>query len=487
MIDDFYQRLNRTVSTSTRPAYVHGDVRVGYPQFAAMARRLNSALTAYRGRPVVTLGGKSVETYAAILAILLSGNIWVPCNPGAPVRRNQEILDSLKPAAIVADDSLPDALAAYAEAAGIDVLRQPTLASAGAETEFEPVGFDPDATAMIYFTSGSTGEPKGVQVTHRNYITVINNIMALLPWKTGDVFADYHELSFVISIPVLFPCWLNEGAIAPALDAAEAFLPIDNLIDNEVSVLITVPSTVARIRRMRPNGIDGFGLNILINCGEPLHLDILRYSLTLAGTGSVFNFYGSTEVAPWTFFHRCEADDGERFAELGYAPIGTVLPHNDIRLSEETGELLVAGPQVTPGYLHGRDAHKFEEIDGRRWYHTGDKVIRHGDVYVCKGRLDSQVKIGGYRVELMDTEAHLRSLDGVEGAICFTDGDDASRFIVAALHASREVTLAEVRRHLGERLPAYMIPRKVFTLRDVPTNKNGKLDRLAIRDAYFRS
>lgn len=486
MIDDFYRRLHDTVATATGDAYVHGANRVGYPDFMRMARRIHSTLRDRKRSPVVTLGTKAVETYASVLAILLSGNTWVPCSASAPALRNREIIADLNPALILTDLDLPEPILSLAAERGIPVVDQRILAVEGAEVAFDPTGFAADDLAMIYFTSGSTGAPKGVLISHRNYIAVIENLIRMLPWKTGDVFADYHDLSFVISIPILFPCWLNGGAIAPALDAAEAFLPIDNLVANRVSVLITVPSTVARIRRMRPDGIDGFGLNILINCGEPLHLDILAYSLKLSGSGNVYNFYGSTEVAPWTFSHRCRPEDVDTYAPLGYAPIGKLLPGNLMRVDAATDELLVAGPQVTPGYLHGRDPHRFEVIDGQRWYRTGDKVVGFEGVQVCKGRLDAQVKVGGYRVELTDTEAHLRTLDGVEGAVCFTDGEDASRIIVAALHAARPITLAEVRDHLKERLPAYMIPRRVFTLTDVPINKNGKLDRFAIREAYGR-
>ena len=146
--------------------------------------------------------------------------------------------------------------------------------------------------------------------------------MNLLPWPQNGVFADLHELSFVISIPILFPCWLTGGTVAPAMSQEERFLPVDYLLDNEVDVLITVPSTVLRVKTIMSKGIKKLDLKLLINCGEPLHLDVLDYSLKLAKKGEVYNFYGSTEVAPWTFFHHCRQCDVESFDEMGYAPIG---------------------------------------------------------------------------------------------------------------------------------------------------------------------
>jgi acyl-coenzyme A synthetase/AMP-(fatty) acid ligase len=121
---------------------------------------------------------------------------------------------------------------------------------------------------------------------------------------------------------------------------------------------------------------------------------------------------------------------------------------------------------------------------GKRWYHTGDKVLRHEDVYICKGRLDSQVKIAGHRVELLDVESHLRAMDGVENAVCFTRGRDSERHIVAILITQVDLGLLHVRTHLADKLPAYMLPRRVHCVSDAPTNRSGKLDRLALKGRF---
>ena len=154
-----------------------------------------------------------------------------------------------------------------------------------------------------------------------------------------------------------------------------------------------------------------------------------------------------------------------------------------IRIAENE-ELLVAGRQVSPGYLGGVGADRFVMDGGKRWYRTGDKVLRHEDVYICKGRLDSQVKIAGHRVVLLDVETHLRSMDGVENAICFTKGDDTERHIVVVLVASDDLSVLEVRAHLEDKIPAYMLPRRVHCVDNAPTNRSGKLDRLALREQF---
>ena len=120
----------------------------------------------------------------------------------------------------------------------------------------------------------------------------------------------------------------------------------------------------------------------------------------------VYNFYGLTETGVENFHHRCRRSDVESYADVGYVPIGLPLPNNDIRIGEGD-ELWLSGCQTTPGYLGGVGADKFTELDGKRWYLTGDKVVNFKELWFCKGRLDSQVKVSGHRIELMDVEAHL--------------------------------------------------------------------------------
>lgn len=485
IVAEFYKDLRYAVSTANGAAYIHNDTLITYPLFMQMAERIHSRLGVCRGIPVVSIIDKDVISYAAVLAIILSGNTWVPLSPSVPSSRNADVLKTFDHCVLITNSDLAPELSDATNEHVIDVIDLRDIRETSPARPFGEIDINPDSNAMIYFTSGSTGEPKGVQVTHMNYIAVIRNLLSILDWPGGDVVADYHELSFVISIPVLFSCWMTQSAIAPALSAEETFLPIENLVDNKVTVLMTVPSTIARVKRARPNGIDDLDLRVLINCGEPLHLDILDYSLDLAPDGQVYNFYGSTEVAPWTFYHHCHVGDSERFASLGYAPVGKLLPGNEMRLDTETSELLVAGPQITPGYLSERDAHRFKVIDGRRWYCTGDKVIEYEGFFVCKGRLDTQVKVSGYRVELMDVEAHLRKIPDVEGAVCFArDDKERTSIIVAVLNSKRDISISEVRRHLKQFLPAYMVPREVHVLDSAPINKSGKIDRLAIKKMF---
>ena len=483
MIKEFYEEFHDIVRQSSRVAYVHYEERHSYAEMYDYMRRLNKILADRKNQRIAIFSAKSFHNYSALFGVILSNNTWIPINPDLPENRNVEMLELTRPEVILTDRELPPQISASAEAMRAKVVNLQEIDKMTPGPEFDISGFDKDDLSMIYFTSGSTGTPKGVPLTHENYILNVRNALRITKLGRGEVFADYHDLGFVISIPILFACIMSEGAFAPAVQKKDMMLPTNNMRANGVTVLISVPSTMARIRQLQPDGVENDKLKLVIMCGEPLHLDILEYILSELGVDQVFDFYGSTEVAPWTFCHECSLDDLEKFQAFGVVPIGKPTAGNMARIGEDD-ELWVSGRQITPGYLGGVGSDAFVELEGERWYRTGDKVIVHDGHYLCKGRLDSQVKIGGHRIELMDTEAHLRSLEGVHMAICFVEGEGAQKSIVAALHASRDVWLNEVRVHLKDKLPGYMIPRKSFVINELPLNKSGKIDRLAIRAQY---
>jgi D-alanine--poly(phosphoribitol) ligase subunit 1 len=481
--DEFYGQLFKTISASGRTFYRYGASRRSYAEALDYIGRIRTALQATRNRAVAVCSDKSFESYAAILGILMSGNSWVPISRTMPVARLAQMMKLASIEVLFVDESTPQDLIAHATGSGVNVMSLEAVYTLAVATEQLP-SFDPDSVALIYFTSGSTGEPKGVRLTHRNYITVVRNILGVLPLRQGEVFGDYHDVAFVISVPIVFPCVLSEGAIAPALKPGEILLPQKHMAAHEISVLITVPSTFARLRNARADLREHVFLNVLILCGEPLHLDVLTYCFEYVRPSHIYNFYGSTEVAPWTFHHTCSPSDITRFADVGAVPIGLPLPGVSVRLDEATSELSVSGDNISPGYLRGLYADRFEYANGKRWYRTGDVVTTFDNVYICKGRLDSQIKIDGFRVELMDVEANLRRLSGVKAAVCFVGGKDSEKIIVAVLHTSSEYDVISTRQFLSQRLPSYMLPRKVVCLKDVPLNNSGKIDRRALQTTY---
>ncbi|OAN55088.1 AMP-binding protein [Magnetospirillum moscoviense] len=478
----FYRDLLTALQAAEGPCWIHGDVNRSYAELGAVMRRINTCLSGTQGIRVAVFSGKSLPAYAAIYAILLSKNSWVPLNPEFPAERTLQMLELATPGVILTDRPLPDQLTRWAQAGDVRVLSLPEAYDAQAETDFEVDGFDDDAEAYVMFTSGSTGLPKGVPMTHANFQPFVRHAMQVLPLRQGDVFSDYHDFGFDISIFYLFCCPLAQGTFAPALTEAERLLPLAHLRTHGVTVLASVPSILARLRAVGHGRPIPSSVRVLFMCGEPFRLDLLRFCLDDMAVAHVSNWYGLTETGVENFWHPCSVEDIERFSDIGFAPIGTPLPATLARV--EAGELLIGGVQVTPGYLGGIGSERFIEHDDVRWYRTGDRVVERDGLTFCKGRLDWQIKLNGYRIELMDIEANLRTLPGLTEAVCFVESIGGRDFLMAAIQCEADLDLDHARAQLATRLPPYMVPSALIKVTDLPLNKSGKIDRPAVQRIY---
>ena len=342
----------------------------------------------------------------------------------------------------------------------------------------------PDDIAYIMFTSGSTGTPKGVPMTHGNYIPFIENALEILPIEKHEIFSDYHDFSFDLSIFYLFCAVMTQSTLSPALSKKDKLFLLNHAIKNKVTVWSSVPSSIARIKQLRPNESFNTQIKIMFLCGEPFRLDILEYCYNHLNQENVFNFYGLTETGVENFYHECRREDLKVFEKQGLVPIGKPLPGNRTIISENN-ELLIGGPQITPGYIGGLDNHRFITIGGNDWFRSGDIVEQFEDVVFCKGRMDSQVKINGYRIELLDVEAGLRKVDGISEAVCFVDDSIPDHAGIVAVVEAEKVEDSELKKELKKHMPAYMIPSKIFKLIEFPINKSGKLDRTGIKKSII--
>ncbi|OVE81659.1 hypothetical protein BVY03_03400 [bacterium K02(2017)] len=486
MIQEFYQDLLNNCSQSKNVFYTYYDQKHTYQDLYQGMCRINSYLTGLNQKKIVVIGEKSLGSYSAIYSILFTNNIWVPISSGLPDERVASILELLMPDVILYEDQLSKEVQSYADRNKIKTNKIDDILCQNEVKDFSLPTFSSDDWAYIMFTSGSTGVPKGVPMTHKNYINFIHNALEILPIEKGEVFSDYHDFGFDISIFYLFCAPLTESSIAPILKKAERMLPLNHMQKNNISIWSSVPSMVSSMQRYRPDEKQNNNLKVMFICGEPFSLDILKYCYDCLGVKHVYNFYGLTETGVENFYHPCTEGDVERFNKHGFVPIGKTLPGNEAKIASDK-ELLLSGCQITPGYLDGSGQERFEEYDGVRWYHTGDIVEIHDDYYFCKGRKDAQVKIGGYRVELMDIEVNVRQHEAVKEAICFLDEEGQNKKIICAVEFIKGVdslNFKELKVLLKSKIPEYMVPKNFIVLDQFPVNNNGKIDRKAVKSNY---
>ena len=479
-MSDFYHRLAATIEGSSRDCFSAGNTQRSYEELWATMAKINNLLPQEKTGIIAVYAGKCFENYAAVYSILLSGNCWVPLEPAHPPMRLIQMMQLCSPSVILIDRPLPFEIKQFADTKKILLIsiREPDINTVKKKL-FNPNKIDLQAWAYIMFTSGTSGVPKGVPMTHKNYINFVESALKILPLKTGYVFADYHDFGFDLSIIYLLCCPLVEGKFAPALSDADRIMPLRHMQNEGVDVLISVPSLLSRLKTYSRGKKICNELKLVIMAGEPFRLDQLAFVYSGLETTKVFNFYGLTETGVENFFHCCDPDDLDLYENIGLVPIGRPLPGNRFRVESE-GELWIEGVQITSGYLGGVGENRFTDIDGSKWFKTGDRVSEIGGVVFCHGRLDSQVKVGGYRIELSEIEFYLREHADIDESICAVIRQGDRDFIRAALVGN---TLPEghvITDFLRERLPRYMHPISYHQIEKLPVNRSGKVDRIAV-------
>jgi amino acid adenylation domain-containing protein len=505
----------------SRPALEVDGLRLSYDELARHAASLAATLEregADEGPPLVAVfAQRSATAFAAVLGALFRGHGYVPLNPSFPVARTREMLARSGCRAVIVDAEAAgglDALLAGVERRVLWILpdaadtsglaaRWPAHAFAGARDlapaeAWRPGPVDPDAIAYLLFTSGSTGAPKGVMVAHRNATHFVDAMVARYDVRETDRFSQLFDLTFDLSAFDMFVAW-ERGACVCCPSQAEKLVPTSYANDARLTIWFSVPSTgvvLSRLRRLKPGAYPGLRLSLF--CGEALPVELVERWAEAAPSSAIENLYGPTELTIACTLYAWDAARSPREAEQGLVPIGAPLPGMtaivvDEALAEvgpgETGELLMSGPQLSLGYWQDpeRTAAAFVVPPGRRehFYRTGDRVRRPvGDGPLrFLGRVDHQIKVQGYRVELGEIEAALREEAGVEVAVALGWPVTAkgAEGIVAFL-AAPDADPAALRARLRARLPAYMVPAEIHRIPAFPLNANGKVDRGALRE-----
>jgi amino acid adenylation domain-containing protein len=520
------QRLHTGFLDNAKSAPQATALRIGqqswtYDELDDTARRWAGALLAGLDRAperVGVLGSRSEVTYAGPLAALLAGAAFVPLNSANPVARTAHMIRAAELDAIIADRSalpqLGELLAAdrqdggrtplllLPDAAATDtpprmaVLGRPELRLARQLPQ--PVATAADATAYLLFTSGSTGAPKGVPISHANVTHFMNAAQHRYRLGPDDRLSQTFEQTFDLSVFDLFMAWGN-GAAVCVPRPIDLLSPFRYVEENEISVWFSVPSLATLLRReglLRPGSLSGLRWSLF--CGEALSRETAEEWQKAAPNSILENLYGPTECTIACTAYRWDPDRSPAECHNGLVPIGR--PWAGVRTlvvddqqhpvaAGEAGELAVGGNQTFGGYWRNEaaTARAFFEAPtdtGREvYYRTGDRVtqLASGDLGFV-GRLDHQVQVRGHRVELGEVEAVLRAGVGVTDAAAVAwPIESGNAQGIAAFVSGNELDAAEVAESAQRLLPDYMAPRTVRLLDELPRNSNGKVDRSALR------
>jgi amino acid adenylation domain-containing protein len=484
---------------------VAGDERVTFAELDRRATLLEASLRA-RGVGPETLVGvclrPSVTLVAALLGVLKAGGAYVPLDPGYPADRLRHVVADSGIGLVVADRDTAD-LPIFGE--GVE----PVLAD-GCETEAPaPIGTGrralPGNLAYVIYTSGSTGRPKGVAITHAN-------ITAFLEWNQrvcrlgpGDRALQNHSVAFDNSVWEIFQC-LVAGAELHIADATTLYDPEVFLRELERKRITTLNATPSQMRILLDKAEDPAralaSVRLLFTGAEAVPFDVAGRILdAVPRECQVFNEYGPTEATVTSAVCPITPELLDRHADRPSVPFGHPTHNARLYVLDEflkpvvpgcRGMLYVGGSAVGRGYLGqpGRTAtvyvpDPFAVTPGARMYATGDVVqlLPDGNL-VFLGRGDHQVKVRGFRIELGEIEEALRKHPLVSDCAvtvrrAAVGGDQLAAYVVPA-GPLPDTIAAQLREHLADSLPAYMLPQVYGVLAEIPLTPNGKVDRKAL-------
>jgi D-alanine--poly(phosphoribitol) ligase subunit 1 len=463
-------------------AHISGDRTLTYGELGRRSDALAAHLTDRCGddrSPIAMLGHREPEMLIAFVGTVKSGRPYVPIDTALPQPRIDQILALSRAAMLLSTEDV-------AQFSRRDV--RGDRKSVERESPF-----------YILFTSGSTGEPKGVIITIACLEHFIGWMLAEQQFtECAEVFLNQAPFSFDLSVMDLY-CSLATGGTLFSVNRHLVENPKQlyrALASSGVTTWVSTPS-FARMCLVEEKFAEAMLPRVrrFLFCGETLAPQTVAQLLGRFPQAQVWNMYGPTEA---TVAMTSIQIDGSILQKYSPLPVGRVMPGTQVLLfdedgkeqpANERGEIIIAGPNVSPGYIGRPDltARAFFDRSGQRAYKTGDLGRFHHGLLFFEGRLDEQIKVSGYRIELGDVEANLRGMPGVRDAVVLpVIKNGAPQSLTAfVLLVGRDQTSDfqlghSLRTQLSERLPVYMLPRKFVFLDAFPMTANGKVDRTAL-------
>ncbi|MFC4536718.1 amino acid adenylation domain-containing protein [Sphaerisporangium dianthi] len=484
--------FERAAADPGRPALLWGaDGRLTYGELADGALRVAAALggRGVRGGDLVAVTlPKGPGQIIAVLGVLAAGAAYVPIGVDQPPERRRRMLTTAGAVQVLGESGDEDGPPVLGLGAALDAAPLPA-----------PSPADPSATAYVIFTSGSTGTPKGVELSHAAAANTVDDVNDRLAVSPGDRVLGLSALDFDLSVWDVFGM-LSAGAAVVLVaeeDRREPRVWLDLCARHGVTLWNSVPALLDMALTAAGEEPLPAGLRRALLSGDWIGLDLPpRLARATAGRCSLLALGGATEGAIWS--NAFDVPEDGVPAGWPSVPYGLPLRGQRYRVVDGAGrdcpdwvpgELWIGGEGVARGYV-GDAAHtaeRFAEDAGTRWYRTGDLGRYHpGGLLEFLGRLDQQVKINGYRVELGEVEAVLRAHPAVEAAVAVRaeTGHLAALLIPAPPAGPQDLDPEELRAWTAARLPGHMVPPSFAVAAALPFNANGKVDRKAVRALF---
>ena len=463
-----------------RTAIIDGITEIDYRRLTARANAVAGELAArgvQHGALVGVCMGRTWELPATLLGVMRAGCAFVPLDPDYPRGRLRYMLEHAQAAAVIVDGETTAELCTGATG----LIRLDEVGEYALQTMSGPSARD---LAYVIYTSGSTGQPKGVAIEHRSVVAMTCSMRTLFTDEELAGVLAAASVCFDTSVMEILGTLSLGGTVVLAQNA----MSIPELpAADRIRTTIMVPSSMQAL--LAADGLPE-SVRCVVMGGDVLKPALVTQLHALAQRPRVLNFYGPTENTVYS-------TTSEVTVDAKTITIGKPVSNSRAYILDEAmqpvsigvaGELHLAGDQLARGYLYddARTQERFVKVerDGpipdTRLYRTGDRCRWSVDGEIeFLGRIDQQVKVRGFRIELEEIESALESMSGVDAAAAAVAdvGGDRTMLVGYVVSSDQDVTSETSRAHVAKQLPRYMVPQIVIRLADMPRLPNGKLDR----------
>ncbi len=466
--------------------------KITYADLAAISDRLSDKILSIKkdgnSEYIGIYMDKSLEMLICILAVLKSGHAYVPLDPINPLERIEYCMREAEIDFVITNR---ECSFTHVDSFNMEDLLNETHSS---EIKTETVR-KKSKNAYIIFTSGTTGNPKGVVVEHSNVISLFKNASKVFDFSEKDIWTVFHSFAFDFSVWECFGGLFLGGKVILVPRAVAKNPPRFYKFLNDHSVTVLNQTTAAFIRLAQVSASFDYKLDKLRYAffgGEKLMIDDIRIWIETNGWGTkLLNIYGVTEGTVFTTYKELSESD---FQNTKLSPIGISLPGSEIVLIDDentvadTGEILISGYGVASKYINNEvlTDEKFVLLTNSlsskptRYYRTGDFAFRENGFlfYLC--RKDKQIKFNGYRIELDEIEQSINENPEIKRAIVNVIESDTGKRIICFLQThtndSDETVIEKIKDSIAKKLPFYMLPDEYKIVNDIPLTNNFKID-----------